>query len=80
MNLNFSPISPQKYLKECMENIFTDLRHVHISHNAPYLPSKILHKFCFSLLLGITAVAREIGGQIRCIMGDEQVAYENVVF
>ena len=36
------------------------IRHLHISHNAPYLPPKILHKFCFSFLLGITAVASEI--------------------
>ena len=41
-------------------------------------PPKILHNLCFSFLLGITAVPREIensvyakfGGQIRCIMGD----------
>ena len=46
------------------------IRHVHISHNAPFLPPpphpppplppKILQKLCFSLLLGITAVLREI--------------------
>ena len=23
------------------------IRHLHISHNAPYLPPKILHKHCF---------------------------------
>ena len=26
--------------------------HLHISHNAPYLPTKILHKYCFQFLLG----------------------------
>ena len=36
------------------------IRHFHISHNAPYLPLKILHNLCFSFLLGITAVPREI--------------------
>ena len=41
------------------------IRHLHISHNAPYLPPpplppKILQKPCFSLLLGITAVLSEI--------------------
>ena len=36
------------------------IRHLHISYNAPYLPSKILHNLCFPLLLGITAVTREI--------------------
>ena len=33
---------------------------LHISHNAPYLPPKILHNLCVSFLLGITAVLREI--------------------
>ena len=61
------------------------IHHLHISHNAPYLPPKILHNLCFSFLLGITAVPTEIqnynayakvfGRQIRCIMGDVQVAY-----
>ena len=35
------------------------IRHIHISHNEPYLPPKILHNLCFSFLLGITAVPRE---------------------
>jgi len=64
------------------------IRHFHISHNAPYLPLKIFHNLCFSFLLGITAVLREIEnnaytkfwgvgeeGEVRCIMGDVQVAY-----
>ena len=33
---------------------------LHISHNAPYLPPRILHNLCFSFLLGTTAVPREI--------------------
>ena len=56
------------------------IRHLHISHKAPYLPPKILHNLCFSFLLGITAVPRQTEnstyakrwGQIRCIM-DVQV-------
>ena len=36
------------------------MRHFHISHHALYLLSKILHNLCFSFLLGITAVPREI--------------------
>ena len=36
------------------------IRHLHISHNAPYLPAQILHNLCFLFLLGITAVPREI--------------------
>ena len=39
-------------------------RHLHISHNAPNLsptpPPQILHNLCFSFLLDITAVLREI--------------------
>ena len=40
-------------------------RHFHISYNAPYFPPpptppQILHNLCFSFLLGITAVPREI--------------------
>ena len=46
-------------------------------------PEKILHNLCFSFVLGITAVPREtensayakFGGQIRCIMGNVEVAY-----
>ena len=59
------------------------IRHLHISHNAPYLPPQIFHNLCFSFLLSILAVPREmennmlnakLWGQIRCIMGDVQVA------
>ena len=71
---------------KCLINKTTTLHicHLHISHNASYLPPKILHNLCFSFLLGITAVPREIennayakfwGGQIRCFMGDVQVVY-----
>ena len=28
------------------------IRHLHISHDAPYLPPQILHKHCFQFLLG----------------------------
>ena len=31
------------------------IRHLHISHNAPYLLPKILHNLCSSFLLGITS-------------------------
>jgi len=47
--------------------------HFHIFHNAPYLPHKILHNLCFSFLLG-NAYAK-FGGQIRCIMGNVEMAY-----
>ena len=69
--------------KKVKQNLYDPIRHLHISHNAPYLPPKILHKHCFSFLLGITAVPREIEnnayarfwGEIKCIMGNVQVAY-----
>ena len=36
------------------------LRHFRIPHDAPYLPPKILYNLCFSFLLSVTAVPREI--------------------
>ena len=51
-----------------------------------YTP-KILHNLCFSFRLGVTAVLREFEnntmqnfeGQIRCILGDMQVANTSLV-
>ena len=34
--------------------------HFHISHNTPWLPPKILHKYCFKFLLRRQYVPREI--------------------
>ena len=59
------------------------IRHLHVSHNAPYLPAKILHNLFFSFLLGQnTAVPTEIennayakvSGANKCIMGDVRMA------
>ena len=36
------------------------IRYFHIDHNAPCLPPKILHNYCFQFLLGNTVVPREI--------------------
>ena len=36
------------------------IRYFHIDNNAPCLPPKILHNYCFQFLLGNTVVAREI--------------------
>ena len=36
------------------------IRHLHFSHNAVYFQPRIFHNLCFSFLLGITAVPREI--------------------
>ena len=67
--------------------LFWAMRHLRISHNAPYLPSKILHKHCFQFLLGRAVISTRnekqrlckiwagVGEQKRCIMGDVQVAY-----
>ena len=62
--------------------------HLHISHNAAYLPPKILHKHFFLISLGTAVIPRsnrllemknkgytQFWGQIRCFMGDVQVAY-----
>ena len=56
----------------------------HISHNAPYPPPppQILNNLCFSPLLVLqptqenlkTMLMQNFGGQIRCIMGNVQVA------
>ena len=48
------------------------IHNVHISHNAPYLPPKILHNLCFSFLLSITAISREIEN-------NAQVKFEGLV-
>ena len=43
--------------------IMLDIRHLQISYNKPCLPPpppQIFHNLCFSFLLGITAVPREI--------------------
>ena len=52
--------------------MFTSFRkceicHLHISRNAPYLLPKILHKLCFSFLLSITAVPREVENRAYAI-------------
>ena len=36
------------------------IRYFHIDHNAPCLPPKILHNYCFQFLQGNTVVPREI--------------------
>ena len=36
------------------------IRYFHIDNNAPCLPPKILHNYCFQFLLGNTVVPREI--------------------
>ena len=36
------------------------IRNLHVNHNAPYSTPQILHNLCFSILLGITVVPREI--------------------
>ena len=61
------------FLSGCMTFVYTFLcchcaittwkrliHHLHISHNALCLSPKILHNLCFSFLLDITAVPREI--------------------
>ena len=51
------------------------VRHLHISHNAPFLSSlppqkkQILNNPCFSFLLGITTVPREIENNAHAKLG-----------
>ena len=70
--------------------ILTDVNipHLHKSHDAPYLPPKILQKHCFQFLLGRLYYPGEMknkgyakfegegvgGGHIKCTTGDVQVA------
>ena len=52
---------PKKYPLPTPPHLISPfIRHFHISHNAPYLPPKVLHKLCFSFLLIIRAVPRKI--------------------
>ena len=63
------------------------IRYLHIFHNTPCLPPKILHNLCF--FLGIEAMPREIKkkmlmqnlvGQTRCILGDVHASGEWINF
>ena len=61
---------------------FYSIRHLHFFHNAPYLPPKIWHKYCFNFSWDgcntqekwKTKVMQNVEGQIRCIIGDVQAA------
>ena len=45
-------MSKVKIVRCVEDNRKAPTRHFHISHNASYLPPKILHKPCFQFLLG----------------------------
>ena len=69
------------------------IRHLHISHNAPYSPSQFLHKHFFLISRGRAVIPRGNknksyaklggvgvggeGGEIRCIMVHVQVVNGN---
>ena len=65
------------FLKKC------NIRHLQISHNSPYLPRK---KFCITFVFLLcwvlqpsqgklkTVLMQNLGGQIRCIMENVEVA------
>ena len=42
-----------------MKFVFTHINHLHISHNALYLPPKILHKHCFHFLFSCHVLKAE---------------------
>ena len=62
LKVTFNTLQNNQILRSVLEITIhlSNLRHLHISHNAPYLRPKILHNLCFSFLLGITAIPREI--------------------
>ena len=74
-----------QWKRKIKKQIRNGIRHLHISHNTPY--SHSLLKFCISIVFNFswdgcstqekwkTKVMQNFGGQIRCIMGDVQVAY-----
>ena len=77
---------PSLCYKRLIANLKSQLpiHHLHISHNAPYLRPKTFAKALFSIFLEKTVIPRRnektkvmknLGEQIRCIMGDVQVAY-----
>ena len=54
-----------------MHSCFDPIRHLHISHNAPYLPSPPPPpKKIATALFSITKVMQNFGGQKICSMGD----------
>ena len=67
------------------------IRHLHISHNAPYLLPPPPAKFCIRIVFNFswdscntqekwkTKVMQNLGEKIRCVMGDVQVAYGKFV-
>ena len=71
-------ISKRKDIKvssnlQALIDIFA-IYHVHMDHNAPCLPRKILHTHCFQFLLGFTVVPREIEDNGYINFGSEQGA------
>ena len=62
LKVTFNTLQNNQILRSVLEITIplSNLSHLRISHNAPYLRPKILHNLCFSFLLGITAVPREI--------------------
>ena len=80
---------PQWFFGSLIETRWLAVRHLHISHNAPYLPPK----FCMSIVFNFsyrTAVKPRRnekqrlcniwgGGQKRCIVEDVQVTYWQIL-
>ena len=85
LSLRFWQIIDLLSLTTDKSRYFAQPRPIIVNYLLPHPPAKkkTLHNLCFSFLLGITAVPREIEnnayakfwGKIRCIKGDVQVAY-----
>ena len=71
------------------ENVSSQkLYHLHIFHNAPYLPSRVCISIDFNLYWDgcntqekwKTKVMQNFKGQVRCIMGNVEVAYIQIFY
>ena len=77
MNVGYADYEQNVYSNELR------IRHLLISHNAPYLPLKICITFVFHFSWVLqpsqeklkTILMQNFGGHKRCIMGDVQVLY-----
>ena len=64
MRENYKMLPRPQSLAITFWGIFELIRHLHI-HNAPYLPPKVLHKYCFQSL-GTAVIPRRNEKQRLC--------------
>ena len=66
-------------LKRLHDLLWNVIRHLPISHNAPCLPPKILHKHCFQFLLGRLCYPGEVKNKRYAKFGGGGVGVANKV-